>query len=98
MTAGEVNKIAKQFLPTMGKKATASKERNKAAMTDSAINLEATAARVGATLPADVRRVLQAPGSALYGGIPRHCCALTHPQESVGDAVRLRRRDEIPAG
>ena len=60
MTAGEVNTIARRFLPTMGVTPTVSKERNKAAMTDSAINLEAAAAEVGATLPADVRRVLQA--------------------------------------
>ena len=60
MTAGEVNKIAKKFLPTMGMKPTMSKANNKAAMTDSGINLEAAAAEVGATLPAEVTRALRA--------------------------------------
>lgn len=60
MSAGDVNKIAKKFLPTMGMKPTMSKANNKAAMTDSGINLEAAAAEVGATLPAEVTRALQA--------------------------------------
>ena len=60
MTAGEVNTIAKKFLPTMGMKPTMSKANNKAAMTDPKINLEAAAAEVGATLPAEVTRALQA--------------------------------------
>ena len=53
MTAGEVNTIAKKFLPTMGMKPTMSKANNKAAMTDPKTNLEAAAADVGATLPAE---------------------------------------------
>jgi len=60
MTAGEVNTIARRFLPTMGVRPTVSKERNKAAMTDAAINLQAAADEVGATLPAEVKRALQA--------------------------------------
>ena len=60
MSAGDVNKIAKKFLPTMGIKPTMSKANNKAAMTDTKINLEAAAAEVGATLPAEVTRALQA--------------------------------------
>ena len=60
MTAGEVNTIAKKFLPTMGMKPTMSKANNKAAITDPKINLEASAAEVGATLPAEVTRALQA--------------------------------------
>lgn len=60
MSAGDVNKIAKQFLPTMGMKPTMSKANNKAAMTDAKINLMAAAAEVGAVLPAEVTRALQA--------------------------------------
>lgn len=61
MTAGEVNTIARRFLPTMGVKPTVSKERNKAAMTDfTKVNLMAAADEVGAKLPADVRRALDA--------------------------------------
>lgn len=60
MSAGDVNKIAKKFLPTMGMKPTMSKVNNKAAMTDPGINLEAAAAEVGAALPAEVTRALQA--------------------------------------
>lgn len=60
MSAGDVNKIAKKFLPTMGMKPTMSKANNKAAMTDAKINLEAAAAEVGAVLPAEVTRALQA--------------------------------------
>lgn len=60
MSAGDVNKIAKKFLPTMGMKPTMSKANNKAAMTDSKINLEAAATEVGAVLPAEVTRALQA--------------------------------------
>lgn len=60
MSAGEVNAIAKKFLPTMGMKPTMSKANNKAAMTDPKINLEAAADEVGATLPAEVTRALQA--------------------------------------
>ena len=60
MSAGDVNKIAKKFLPTMGMKPTMSKANNKAAMTDAKINLMAAAAEVGAVLPAEVTRALQA--------------------------------------
>jgi hypothetical protein len=61
MKAGDVNKIAKRFLPTMGVKPTVSKERNKAAMTDfTKVNLMAAADEVGVRLPADVRRALDA--------------------------------------
>lgn len=61
MTAGEVNTIARRFLPTMGVKPTVSKERNKAAVTDfTKVNLMAAADEFGVTLPADVRRALDA--------------------------------------
>lgn len=61
MTAGEVNTIARRFLPTMGVKPTVSKERNKAAVTDfTKVNPMAAAAEFGVTLPADVRRALDA--------------------------------------
>lgn len=60
MTAGEVNTIARRFLPTMGVKPTVSKERNKAAMLDQQVNLQAAADELGAILPADVKRALQA--------------------------------------
>ncbi len=60
MSAGDMNKIAKKFLPTMGMKPTMSKANNKAAMTDAKINLMAAAAEVGAVLPAEVTRALQA--------------------------------------
>lgn len=61
MTAGEVNTIARRFLPTMGVKPTASKERNKVAVTDfTKVNPIAAADEFGVTLPADVRRALEA--------------------------------------
>lgn len=61
MTAGEVNTIARRFLPTMGVTPTVSKERNKAAAVDfTKVNPLAAADEFGATLPEDVRRVLQA--------------------------------------
>lgn len=61
MKAGDVYAIAKKFLPTMVRmKPTMSKAKNKAAMTDPKINLEAAAAEIGATLPAEVKRALQA--------------------------------------
>ncbi len=61
MTAGEVNTIARRFLPTMGVKPTVSKERNKVAVTDfTKVNPMAAAAEFGVTLPADVRRALDA--------------------------------------
>ena len=60
MSAGDVNKIAKKFLPTMGMKPTMSKANNKAAMTDSKINLMAAVGELGAVLPAEVTRALQA--------------------------------------
>ena len=61
MTAGEVNTIARRFLPTMGVKPTVSKERNKAAVTDfTKVNPMAAADEFGVTLPADVRRALDA--------------------------------------
>ena len=61
MTAGEVNTIARRFLPTMGVRPTVSKERNKAAVVDfTKVNPMAAADEFGATLPADVRRALQA--------------------------------------
>ena len=60
MPAGEVNRIAKKFLPTMGLTPTASKARNKAAMTDPKVNLQAAAGELGVTLPAEVKRALDA--------------------------------------
>jgi hypothetical protein len=51
MTAGEVNTIARRFLPTMGVKPTVSKERNKAAVTDfTKVSPMAAAAEFGVTL------------------------------------------------
>lgn len=61
MTAGEVNTIARRFLPTMGVKPTVSKERNKVAVTDfTKVNPMAAADEFGVTLSADVRRALDA--------------------------------------
>lgn len=60
MPAGEVNRIAKKFLPTMGLKPTMSKAKNKEAFVDPKVNLQAAAGELGVTLPAEVKRALDA--------------------------------------
>ncbi|MFA5386807.1 MAG: PLxRFG domain-containing protein [Candidatus Paceibacterota bacterium] len=60
MPAGEVNRIAKKFLPTMGVKPTVSKAKNKEAFVDPKVNLLGAAAELGVEVPAEVRRALVA--------------------------------------
>ncbi|MFN7153809.1 MAG: PLxRFG domain-containing protein [Acidovorax sp.] len=96
MTAGEVNTIARRFLPTMGVRPTVSKERNKAAVVDfTKVNPLAAADEFGATLPTDVRRVLQADMEGRVveavqaqeeGAVPAQA-----PQESGRNAFTLER-------
>lgn len=93
MSAGELNKIAKRFLPTMGLKPTISKERNKAAMLDQQVNLQAAADELGAILPADVKRALQADMEGRVadagqddGVTPRPAVAKQEPGKPIEDA------------
>lgn len=95
MTAGEVNTIARRFLPTMGVRPTVSKERNKAAVTDfTKVNPLAAADEFGATLPADVRRALQADmeGTAA-DGLAAAKQEPGKPIEDAGEKIGGARKD-----
>lgn len=105
MTAGEVNTIARRFLPTMGVKPTVSKERNKAAVTDfTKVNPIAAADEFGVTLPADVRRALEAemqgkvadgfvePAAAKPAAAPQPA-APAAPIEDAGEKIGGARKD-----
>lgn len=95
MTAGEVNTIARRFLPTMGVRPTVSKERNKAAVVDfTKVNPMAAAEEFGATLPADVRRALQADMEGTVEDGPAAAAQKSaKPIEDAGEKIGGARKD-----
>ncbi|AMO36602.1 PLxRFG domain-containing protein [Thauera humireducens] len=80
MKAGAVNQIAARFLPTMGLKPTASKERNIALLTDGAkVNLFGVAGELGVELSTSFRQALEAD----MAGTVADRAAAPAPKETV---------------
>lgn len=82
MKAGAVNQLAARFLPTMGLKPTASKERNIALLTDGAkVNLFGVAGELGVELSTSFRQALEAD----MAGTVADRSATPAPKEAVSN-------------